>query len=965
MQFKTKARAVDLLGKGQIADLPTAIIELWKNGYDAYADLLETNLYKNGYEGITNSYITIFDDGKGMSHSDILEKWLILGTDSKSRTLNDIESEETLWKKPRIKSGEKGIGRLSVAYLGSPMLMITKKIGHPIQIIYFDWRILENFNLLLEDIFVPIIQISDLNILNDNFNDLKTQFLTNIVNEVNKDNQIIWENSQIELKDHIWNDTIFAELEPPIIENIIKYFNSDDSHGTMFIIFKPISQIIELAEKDEDDTSDKKFFTSSLVNFTNPFKKERVNIDIKFNIYKDNLSYDLLQSSGEFFNNSDFEIADVYIKGVFDGTGNFEGILKFHNETIPYSFSNPRKRDKRNNYGEVPFELGYSMGDETRSELSEFEYQKINTKVTEYGGIYIFRDDFRVLPYGRGNYDFLGIEGRRNLRAGTYFFSYRRMYGYLSISRSVNPNLIDKSSREGLLNNIYFRLFTQDVSQFLVSVALDYFATKPKISSIFRDKIDEIKEQNQALKADKEREKYEKISFTKSLNDYPVRIDKHRKEYNQTLDCLDLLLNEENISYSNIEELLNKLHRLDIERNNIIPRIPKRYKPTDTQLDRLYKIEEEYILYNNNISLKRENINKKAIEKLEIRDIKIDFTKKYNIYINSFSKKTDELRTTLNNRFNLLSTEYDDRVKRLQEVLTKDKSNTIESITSKDEIQYHIESLELKYNNILVEVNKTLQPLIDHINRITFDIDEEVVQGAYKEQFEKMKYQWEQTRDTAQLGIAVEIIDHEFNQLYSTIKSQIEIIGSNYNVDSIKEFKLLDKNFKQLEDKYTLLSPLYRISGAKPKEIKCNSIYNYLNSFFEIQISKNNIKVLASESFREHTIIIKEPIIHTVFINIINNAIYWMRNKSERVIQIDYKTDTNEIIIANSGENISEHKLDKIFDLFYSQRPNGRGIGLYLSKQCLNEVGLDIYATNNINYNTLNGACFVITQINN
>ena len=32
MQFRTKARAVDLLGKGQIADLPTAITELWKNG---------------------------------------------------------------------------------------------------------------------------------------------------------------------------------------------------------------------------------------------------------------------------------------------------------------------------------------------------------------------------------------------------------------------------------------------------------------------------------------------------------------------------------------------------------------------------------------------------------------------------------------------------------------------------------------------------------------------------------------------------------------------------------------------------------------------------------------------------------------------------------------------------------------------------------------------------------------------
>ena len=40
-QFKAKARAIELLGKGQIADLPTAITELWKNGYDAYAKNLD------------------------------------------------------------------------------------------------------------------------------------------------------------------------------------------------------------------------------------------------------------------------------------------------------------------------------------------------------------------------------------------------------------------------------------------------------------------------------------------------------------------------------------------------------------------------------------------------------------------------------------------------------------------------------------------------------------------------------------------------------------------------------------------------------------------------------------------------------------------------------------------------------------------------------------------------------------
>ena len=64
--FRTKARAIDLLGKNQIADLPTAITELWKNGYDAYGDYLDAALFLPGYGDITSEVFSLSDDGCGM-----------------------------------------------------------------------------------------------------------------------------------------------------------------------------------------------------------------------------------------------------------------------------------------------------------------------------------------------------------------------------------------------------------------------------------------------------------------------------------------------------------------------------------------------------------------------------------------------------------------------------------------------------------------------------------------------------------------------------------------------------------------------------------------------------------------------------------------------------------------------------------------------------------------------------------
>ena len=43
--FQTRARTVDHLGREQIADCPTAISELWKNAFDAYARKVELTIY--------------------------------------------------------------------------------------------------------------------------------------------------------------------------------------------------------------------------------------------------------------------------------------------------------------------------------------------------------------------------------------------------------------------------------------------------------------------------------------------------------------------------------------------------------------------------------------------------------------------------------------------------------------------------------------------------------------------------------------------------------------------------------------------------------------------------------------------------------------------------------------------------------------------------------------------------------
>ena len=66
-----------------------------------------------------------------------------------------------------------------------------------------------------------------------------------------------------------------------------------------------------------------------------------------------------------------------------------------------------------------------------------------------WSGILLFRDGFRVLPYGEDDDDWLALD-RRALGSIGYLLNKAQFVGRVTISRLTNPHLIDQTNREGL-----------------------------------------------------------------------------------------------------------------------------------------------------------------------------------------------------------------------------------------------------------------------------------------------------------------------------------------------------------------------------------------------------------------------------------------------------------------------------------------------------------------------------------
>lgn len=108
--------AMKLLGKNLYSNPWTAISELVANGIDSKAKTVHVLVDMRDKE---HAVVEIFDDGYGMSHSDLETKYTVIGR-------NKRESDENILGKTL---GRKGIGKLAALYLSPEYYLFTKSNG--------------------------------------------------------------------------------------------------------------------------------------------------------------------------------------------------------------------------------------------------------------------------------------------------------------------------------------------------------------------------------------------------------------------------------------------------------------------------------------------------------------------------------------------------------------------------------------------------------------------------------------------------------------------------------------------------------------------------------------------------------------------------------------------------------------------------------------------------------------------
>lgn len=499
--FKVSARTAKLIGLENFSNEEGAIIELVKNTYDA--DSLNCILvFDLNYKTIQsddgkktvkvldkqNSRIFIIDNGIGMTDIIISNQWMTIGTDNKLH--------EHTTSHGRVKTGAKGIGRFALNRLGllTNLYTISKETKSGFEWLV-DWKDFDKQGATVSDIEAVLIKNNEINLKNELHKRFKSfEGISTLINSISFDSGTIIEIS--ELNDN-WEEEqlekLFGNLEmllPPKEQSDfnIDFFstNSIEKFGRVKTAYYDDFDYKIVAHYDKEN--DKKLQIE--------ITRNELDLDALENRYIEVFDFDTMK---EFpYRLSEFKEKKITLnkdllsilssdidKDLIAKVGKFDFTFYFLKNTI--------SDDK-------------DEGDSKKYPYKNFTSSNRKTWLKKFGGVKIFRDDFRIRPYGENGEDWLKLGERQSQspggagqRLGGYRIRPNQIAGTINISRIHNLSFQDKSGREGIIENDVFELFKNIVREIIAFFEKDRNAIMFHLSELHkkRNKEAEVKRKAQ------------------------------------------------------------------------------------------------------------------------------------------------------------------------------------------------------------------------------------------------------------------------------------------------------------------------------------------------------------------------------------------------------------------------------------------------------------------------------------
>jgi PAS domain S-box-containing protein len=221
----------------------------------------------------------------------------------------------------------------------------------------------------------------------------------------------------------------------------------------------------------------------------------------------------------------------------------------------------------------------------------------------------------------------------------------------------------------------------------------------------------------------------------------------------------------------------------------------------------------------------------------------------------------------------------------------------------------------------------------------------------------KIEEQMERKQRLSAMGELASGVAHEIRNPLNTIATIIQQLNKDFEPQNGKEeyhelAQLVSGEVRRINDTVQDFLHFARPDPVKPGEIQVKHLFNQIEKQYQYVLSEKNI-VLNINLKWDGIVFWDEQKIKQILINIVQNAIEAMDKKGNILITIK-SIDKNmlEIRVSDDGPGMSEEIRSNIFNLYFTTKAKGTGIGLSIVQRIIYEHGGFISVESKLNQGT-------------
>jgi len=252
-----------------------------------------------------------------------------------------------------------------------------------------------------------------------------------------------------------------------------------------------------------------------------------------------------------------------------------------------------------------------------------------------------------------------------------------------------------------------------------------------------------------------------------------------------------------------------------------------------------------------------------------------------------------------------------------------------------------LESIRQKEKALFIAIERQLEDFTEALRERETLTDQ---MGALEQRAERLEEQLEFYSEFAQVGMSVGVLQHEFERAAVGLRGAMRDLApwAKGTPALRKVYQRMRESFDHLDGYLSVLDPLGRRLRRKKASLSGDEIRLHLKRIFSLALEENTITLSATDAFLSKTVECFSSAVLGAFVNVVDNAIYWVANGAVGEKSIELDADELGFLVSNTGPGIEERNRETIFEFGETTKPGGRGMGLAIARGNLRNEGFDL-----------------------